>query len=148
MDEHQHKDHVSTYPGEAASPEVVPDALQSEPGHGESTATDGINVAQVAMIGTFLALGLLVVVLFLQAWFYHADDAERRDKTVKQDDPTTPYGSMVKEHQAILATGDAPDASGKIHHGLPIDVAMKMVVANPKYLTNPLPAATAPAGGM
>ena len=55
---------------------------------------------------------------------------ERRDKTVRQDDPTTPYGTMVKEQQEVLAGGKAVDpATGKAHQGLPIVTAMKMVVA-------------------
>src|SRR5437867_1040744 len=121
MDEHQHQDHVHTYPGELGSPETVPHAVKVEPG--EYTQSDGINVAEVATIGTFLAMSLLVLVLVLQAWFYHENDAEAKAKTLPQDDPAMPYGAMVQEHQHVLMTGESTDAKGVVHKGLPISAA-------------------------
>jgi len=111
---------------------------KESPQGGGISASDDINIAQVAMIGTFLALALFVMIVLLQAWFYHADESERVAKTARQDDPATPFGAMIQEHTKILTTGDMPDGKGGVHHGVPIQTAMQMVVENPKLLSQPL----------
>ena len=129
MQEHQH---VRTTAGENVAPEYVEQPIRPEPG--SNMQMDDINIPLLAVSVAFFAVCLLILVIGLQAWFYHYDDAERAEKTVAEGAPGTELGAMVENAQAEMygKSGENPRFPKDQHvMRIPIDNAME-IVAN-KY---------------
>lgn len=95
----------------ASQPHVPPGQVPVEAGQ-------DINVSLIATVGIFAAVGLFVLIVGLQAWFYTYSAAEKALKTL----PDTTYDSMVHLQKQQLA-GEG-EWQGKV---LPIDQAMDRV---------------------
>jgi hypothetical protein len=105
---------------------------------------DDINIPMVATGVAFFAVFLAVLIVSLQAWFYTYQAAERRAKTLPQESPESPLGSLLQMQRKELhdppgiarklpglAAGTAPGAStakAPDHYRMPIDAAMQGVM--------------------
>jgi hypothetical protein len=128
MQEHHH---VKTYPGEPATPEIVPHAVHQEPG--ASTQAEDINIPLVAISVAFFGAFLLVVIVGLQAWFYNYDEAEHVAKQVPQGGPGTPLGEELATYNHDLYSPAGwndriPGGEASKIRRVPIDQAMKFTV--------------------
>jgi hypothetical protein len=125
MKEHQH---VKTTPGENVAPEVVEHPVRPEPG--SNMQMDDINIPLLAVSVAFFAVCLLILVIGLQAWFYHYDNAERAEKMVAEGAPNTPLGEMLANaHDEMYSKPADNPRFPKDQHvmRIPIDDAMEMV---------------------
>ncbi|HUO08625.1 MAG TPA: hypothetical protein VM008_10025 [Phycisphaerae bacterium] len=124
MKEHQH---VKTTPGENVAPEVVEQPIRPEPG--SNMQMDDINIPLLAVSVAFFAVCLLILVIGLQAWFYHYDNAERAAKMVPEGDPSTPLGQMLENAHAEMYGKPVENPRFPKEHvmRIPIDNAMEMV---------------------
>jgi hypothetical protein len=125
MQEHQH---VRTTPGENVAPEYVEQPIRPEPG--SNMQMDDINIPLLAVSVAFFAVVLLLLVIGLQAWFYHYDQDERDAKTVAQGAPGTPLGEMLANaHGEMYGKASENTRFPKDQHvmRIPIDVAMEQV---------------------
>src|SRR5579884_1694785 len=104
MQEHHH---VKTKPGENVAPEVVPHPIRQEPG--SNMQMDDINIPLLAVSVAFFGVFLLVLMIALEATFYHFDDAERARKMVKQGAPGTPLGEMLANDHAEMYGEPGPN---------------------------------------
>ena len=134
----------------AKNPEMPAAGAVGEPREEQSNLMmDDINIPVVATAVAFFVVLLSVVVISLQAAFYHYAASERQRKTLPQEDKGTELGAMLADQRQELyvgpdarrlaqaaATGSAPStgsatATGAIAQGggkwLPIDEAMRMV---------------------
>lgn len=139
----------------AKNSEVPAAGAVSEPREEQSNLMmDDINIPVVATAVALFVVLLAVVVISLQAAFYHYAASERQRKTLPQEDKGTELGAMLAEQRQELyvgldarrvaqatATGSAP-ATGSVATGiapvlgtlpqgggnwLPIDEAMRTV---------------------
>jgi hypothetical protein len=127
----QERHHVKTYPGEPATPEIVPHAVHEEPG-GHTQAED-INIPLLTLSVFFFAAFLVVVIVGLQAWFYNYSEAERAAKQVPQGAPGTVLGDLLAQHDRDLHAAPGwndrlPGGEGKKIRRVPIDQAMQFTV--------------------
>jgi hypothetical protein len=115
-------------------------APREEPGN---LLMDDINIPLVATAVAFFVVLLTVVIIGLQAVFYHYDTGERERKTLSQDDPRTELGALLADQWKELhagfdarrlataaATASAPAtvaASQSKPDWKPIDEAMQLV---------------------
>jgi hypothetical protein len=94
-------------------------------GHAQS---DDINVSLIAIIGAFSAVGLFLVVVLLQAWFFSFTADEQARKLIPANDPGTAYGQMIVEQQGQLNSYHWVKQDAKIR-AIPITQAMEIVAS-------------------
>jgi hypothetical protein len=127
----QERHHVKTYPGEPATPEIVPHAVHTEPG-GHTQAED-INIPLLTVSVVFFAAFLVVVVVGLQAWFYNYAEGERVAKQLPQGHPETDLGRRYavydRDLHAPAGWNDRMEGGeAKKIRRVPIEEAMKFTV--------------------
>lgn len=87
---------------------------------------DDPNVAASAVVGVIAAIGLFVIIVLLQTWFYRAEEDERYRKVYSQ-----PYQELQKvdnEQLELLGSyGWLSEADGVAH--IPIERAMQIEAA-------------------
>ncbi len=101
---------------------------------------DDINVPFVAILITTCAILLVILVLGLEAWFFHQDNAERTAKSVPQGAPGSPLGILLEEQTAELHTpGPNPRLSTKeaTVHRIDINSAIDDTVTRYNTLNTP-----------
>jgi len=85
---------------------------------------DDPNVAASAVVGIIGAIGLFVIIVLLQTWFYRAEEDERYRKVYSQ-----PYQELQKvdnEQLELLGSyGWISETDGVAH--IPIERAMQLV---------------------
>jgi len=85
---------------------------------------DDPNVAASAMVGVIGAIGLFVIIVLLQTWFYRAEEDERYRKVYSQ-----PYQELQKvdneQLERLGSFGWISEGDGVAH--IPIERAMKIV---------------------
>lgn len=85
---------------------------------------DDPNVAASAVVGTISAIGLFVIIVLLQAWFYNAKEDERFRKVYSQ-----PYQELQKvdneQLERLGSYGWVSQPEGVAH--IPIERAMQLV---------------------
>ena len=85
---------------------------------------DDPNVAASAVVGVIGAIGLFVVIVLLQTWFYRAEEDERFRKVYSQ-----PYQELQKidneQLERLGSFGWISEGDGVAH--IPIERAMKIV---------------------
>jgi hypothetical protein len=85
---------------------------------------DDPNVAASAVVGVIGAIGLFVVIVLLQTWFYRAEEDERYRKDYSQ-----PYQELQKvdneQLERLGSFGWISEGDGVAH--IPIERAMKIV---------------------
>lgn len=90
---------------------------------------DDPNVAASAVVGVIGAIGLFVVIVLLQTWFYRAEEDERYRKVYSQ-----PYQELQKvdneQLERLGSFGWISEGDGVVH--IPIEQAMKLVVEDAK----------------
>lgn len=127
MQEHEH---VKTIPGEPVAPEIVPNAVQIEPG--EEAQAENINIPMVAISVIFFAAFLTVAIVGLQAWFYNTKHAEIAAMQAPEGGPNTPLGDQLAQYNRELYDGGLNDrpgySEGKRITRIPIDAAMTDIV--------------------
>ncbi len=141
----QERHHVKTIPGEQVAPEVVSHPVRRE--EGGNVQMDDINIPLVAIVVAFFASFLVVSILFLQAWVYNDQAAEKIARTLPQYDVHTELGRVYAAQEEDLngpagaarplvlpaagagaATSTAPASQAvpaRLH--VPIDDAMRIV---------------------
>lgn len=85
-----------------------------------------INVALIAWLGLISTLVLVVIVVGVQACFYHAYEAELQRKVVNQ-----PYAELEEQRKGQIEKLDHyghPDEKDKRVVRIPIDLAIKQYV--------------------
>ena len=86
---------------------------------------DDPNVAASAVVGIISAIGLFVVIVLLQTWFYRAEEDERYRKVYSQ-----PYQELQKvdneQLERLGSFGWISEGDGVAH--IPIERAMELVV--------------------
>ncbi len=86
---------------------------------------DDPNVAASAVVGIISAIGLFVIIVLLQTWFYRAEEDERYRKVYSQ-----PYQELQKidndQLERLGSFGWISEGDGVAH--IPIEQAMKLVV--------------------
>lgn len=130
-------DHVPTYPAEAASPEVVPDAIHVEPGG--STQSDDINVTIVVLSVVFCVVFLVALIASLQAWFYNETAAAVEAKAGPNPRLLALKQSWNEQLTGTPTWADSNHTSVK----LPIDQAIDLVIPS---LQKPVIQTTPPEG--
>jgi hypothetical protein len=87
---------------------------------------DDPNVAASAVVGVIGAIGLFVVIVLLQTWFYRAEEGERFRKVYSQ-----PYQELQKvdneQIERLGSFGWISEGDGVAH--IPIEQAMQIVAA-------------------
>jgi len=85
---------------------------------------DDPNVAASAVVGVVSAIGLFVIIVLLQTWFYRAEADERYRKVYSQ-----PYQELQKvdndQLERLGSFGWISEGDGVAH--IPIEQAMKLV---------------------
>jgi len=85
---------------------------------------DDPNVAASALVGIISAIGLFVIIVLLQTWFYRAEEDERYRKVYSQ-----PYQELQKvdndQLERLGSFGWISEGDGVAH--IPIEQAMKLV---------------------
>ena len=85
---------------------------------------DDPNVATSALVGIISAIGLFVIIVLLQTWFYRAEEDERYRKVYSQ-----PYQELQKvdnnQLERLGSFGWISEGDGVAH--IPIEQAMKLV---------------------
>jgi len=85
---------------------------------------DDPNVAASAVVGVVSAIGLFVIIVLLQTWFYRAKEDERYRKVYSQ-----PYQELQKvdnnQLERLGSFGWISEGDGVAH--IPIERAMKLV---------------------
>jgi hypothetical protein len=85
---------------------------------------DDPNVAASALVGIISAIGLFVIIVLLQTWFYRAEEDERYRKVYSQ-----PYQELQKvdndQLERLGSFGWISEGDGVAH--IPIDRAMTLV---------------------
>lgn len=85
---------------------------------------DDPNVAASAVVGIISAIGLFVIIVLLQTWFYRAEEDERYRKVYSQ-----PYEELQKvdneQLERLGSFGWISEGDGVAH--IPIDRAMELV---------------------
>lgn len=85
---------------------------------------DDPNVAASAVVGVIGAIGLFVIIVLLQTWFYRAEEGERFRKVYSQ-----PYQELQKidneQLERLGSFGWISEGDGVAH--IPIERAMKIV---------------------
>ena len=85
---------------------------------------DDPNVAASALVGIISAIGLFVIIVLLQTWFYRAEEDERFRKVYSQ-----PYQELQKvdndQLERLGSFGWISEGDGVAH--IPIEQAMKLV---------------------
>jgi hypothetical protein len=85
---------------------------------------DDPNVAASAVVGIISAIGLFVIIVLLQTWFYRAEEDERYRKVYSQ-----PYEELQKvDNEQLERLGNfgwISEGDGVAH--IPIDRAMELV---------------------
>ena len=85
---------------------------------------DDPNVAASALVGIISAIGLFVIIVLLQTWFYRAEEDERFRKVYSQ-----PYQELQKvdndQFERLGSFGWISEGDGVAH--IPIEQAMKLV---------------------
>ena len=85
---------------------------------------DDPNVAASALVGIISAIGLFVIIVLLQTWFYRAEEDERYRKVYSQ-----PYQELQKvdnnQLERLGSFGWVSEGDGVAH--IPIEQAMKLV---------------------
>lgn len=79
-----------------------PPVVNVEPGG--NTESDGINVPMVTVIVALCAVLLVLIVVGVEAYFFHVDANEKVAKQLPQGAPGTPLGIMLQEQTAELNT--------------------------------------------
>ena len=85
---------------------------------------DDPNVAASAVVGVIGAIGLFVIIVLLQTWFYSAEEDERYRKVYSQ-----PYQELQKvdneQLERLGSFGWISEGDGVAY--IPIELAMKIV---------------------
>ena len=85
---------------------------------------DDPNVAASAVVGVIGAIGLFVIIVLLQTWFYRAEEGERFRKVYSQ-----PYQELQKidneQLERLGSFGWISEGDGVAH--IPIERAMKII---------------------
>ena len=91
-----------------------------------TSRSDDPDVPVSVMIGILGAVCLVVLIVVLQAVFYHAEEGERQRKVVSQ--PSEELSRLRAEQQELLASyGFLDRGKGVVH--IPIELAMELEVA-------------------
>jgi hypothetical protein len=101
------------------------------------SGTDDINIPLVALTVGLFAVVVVVVIVFLQAFFRNADTREIAAKTRSQEDKSTDLGKLLAMQRAELQVGLNPvretaggatgTTSGAARKWMSIDAAMRVV---------------------
>ena len=90
---------------------------------------DDPNVAVSAVVGVISAIGLFVIIVLLQTWFYRAEEDERYRKVYSQ-----PYQELQKvdneQLERLGSFGWISEGDGVAH--IPIEQAMKIIAEESK----------------
>ena len=90
---------------------------------------DDPNVAASAVVGVISAIGLFVIIVLLQTWFYRAEEDERYRKVYSQ-----PYQELQKvdneQLERLGSFGWISEGDGVAH--IPIEQAMKIIAEESK----------------
>ena len=107
----------------STSPIPVESGEVTVPTHGED-----VDVSLVVIIGAFSAVGIFLIMVLLQAWFYSESQTERDRKVTPYTDASTTLGQMLAEHNQQLQTYHwiKPETQTR---AIPIDRAMELVAS-------------------
>ena len=64
-----------------------------------SVEPDEVNVGLLAVVGTFAAVVVVLIVVLLQAWFYNWRGSVAEAKLLPMNSPETPLGRALLEQQ-------------------------------------------------
>ena len=116
-----------------------PESERFEPPPGESTVErDEINAGLLGMVGAFIAVGVLLIIVLLQAWFYNWRGEITAAATLATNDPRTPLGQAILEQQQQINSYRWINREAHVR-AIPIERAMELVVEEMAPAKNPSP---------
>jgi hypothetical protein len=92
-----------------------------------SVEPDEVNVGLLAVVGTFAAVVVVLIVVLLQAWFYNWRGSTADATTLPMNSPETPLGRALVEQQEKLGSYHWINREANLR-AIPIQRAMELVV--------------------
>ncbi len=111
----QLREYVSQAMHEPLPPENSP---QVEP--------DEVNAGLLGVVGTFLAVVVVLIVVLLQAWFYNWRASIAQERTLPSDSPQTPLGRALVEQRETIGSYHWINREAKVR-AIPVGRAMELV---------------------
>ena len=91
-----------------------------------SVEPDEVNVGLLAVVGTFTAVVVVLIVVLLQAWFYNWRGSMAEDKMLPMNSPETPLGRAIIEQQEKIGSYHWINREAQVR-AIPIQRAMEVV---------------------
>jgi len=95
------------------------------PSPGSYAPTEDINIPLLTVVIAGFAVSLLLIIIFLQVWFYHVDSAERNAKW--RPDPVLTAALNQYDNDLNNPAGINPRVPGKVRR-IPVDDAIETTV--------------------
>jgi hypothetical protein len=92
-----------------------------------SVEPDEVNVGLLAVVGTFAAVVVVLIVVLLQAWFYNWRGSTADATTLPMNSPETPLGRALVEQEQQLRGDQSANRQTNLRT-IPIEEAMKQIV--------------------
>jgi hypothetical protein len=92
-----------------------------------SVEPDEVNVGLLAVVGTFAAVVVVLIVVLLQAWFYNWRGSMADAKTLPMNSPETPLGRALVEQQEKINSYHWVNREAHVR-AIPIQRAMELEV--------------------
>ncbi len=93
---------------------------------GSQVERDEIDAGLLGVVGTFIAVVLVLIVVLLQAWFYNWREAFATARSLPATDPSTPLGRALVEQQEQIHGYRWVNREAKVL-AIPIERAMELV---------------------
>jgi hypothetical protein len=87
---------------------------------------DEVNVGLLGVVGTFLAVVVVLIVVLIQAWFYNWRTSIAAERTLPSDSPDTPLGRALVEQRETIGSYHWINREAKVR-AIPIGRAMELV---------------------
>lgn len=87
---------------------------------------DDVSIPLLTLIGTTIAVSLLLIAILLQAWYYSGKAALTTSRALPADNPQMPLGRYRTEQQEQLGQYRWINREAKVV-GIPIERAMELV---------------------
>ena len=111
-----------------------------------SVEPDEVNVGLLAVVGTFSAVVVVLIVVLLQAWFYNWRGSMADAKVLPMNSPETPLGRALVEQQEKINSYHWVNREGQVR-AIPIQRAMELVALEMAAAQRPAKQAVAKRGG-
>ena len=111
-----------------------------------SVEPDEVNVGLLAVVGTFTAVVVVLIVVLLQAWFYNWRGSIAEAKILPMNSPETPLGRSIIEQQEKINSYHWINREAQLR-AIPIERAMEVVAQEMAAAQSPSAKAVEKRGG-